>query len=94
MVKEKVVPVTKQVKVPGLQNLCPFGCEDDQLDEWGYCRHLVGFTNDNKIMELRQRGSPKERVKKSDIIVPREPSSRVYRDVPAEVTEELPEPTE
>jgi|SRR6516162_5469576 hypothetical protein len=26
-------------------NACPFGCPDDQLDEHGYCRHLIGFTN-------------------------------------------------
>jgi hypothetical protein len=25
-------------------NRCPFGCADDQLDQHGYCHHLVGFT--------------------------------------------------
>lgn len=25
-------------------NACPFGCVDRQLDQHGYCRHLVGFT--------------------------------------------------
>lgn len=24
-------------------NFCPFGCEDREVDEHGYCRHLVGF---------------------------------------------------
>lgn len=26
-------------------NACPFGCKDQQLDQHGYCRHLVGFTD-------------------------------------------------
>lgn len=26
-------------------NACPFGCEARQLDQHGYCRHLVGFTD-------------------------------------------------
>jgi hypothetical protein len=26
-------------------NACPFGCEDEELDRFGYCRHLVGFTD-------------------------------------------------
>lgn len=26
-------------------NACPFGCPDQKLDENGYCKHLVGFTN-------------------------------------------------
>lgn len=25
-------------------NACPFGCKTQQLDQHGYCRHLVGFT--------------------------------------------------
>ena len=32
-------------------NMCPFGCEDEELDDFGYCGHLVGFTNDGKLME-------------------------------------------
>ena len=27
-------------------NACPFGCTFTQLDENGYCHHLIGFTND------------------------------------------------
>jgi hypothetical protein len=26
-------------------NVCPFGCGDSDLDDHGYCKHLVGFTN-------------------------------------------------
>lgn len=36
-------------------NLCPFGCPDDDLDEHGYCFHLIGFTNDKKRIELMKR---------------------------------------
>jgi hypothetical protein len=30
-------------------NYCPFGCPKEDLDEYGYCRHLVGFTNEPKV---------------------------------------------
>ncbi len=36
-------------------NYCPFGCQDAELDERGYCRHLVGFTNNGKEYEQLQR---------------------------------------
>lgn len=29
-------------------NACPFGCEPGDLDEMGYCDHLVGFTNNSE----------------------------------------------
>jgi len=32
-------------------NFCPFGCELDDLDDQGHCRHLVGYTTDGKLME-------------------------------------------
>jgi len=44
-------------------NFCPFGCEDEQLDEHGYCRHLIGFTNDKKNFE------PMVRVKRGRKVV-------------------------
>lgn len=31
-------------------NFCPW-CEDNELDDNGYCRHLIGFTNDGKLYE-------------------------------------------
>lgn len=33
------------------ENHCPFGCSLEELEENGYCRHLVGFTNDKKVFE-------------------------------------------
>jgi hypothetical protein len=30
---------------------CPFGCKDHQTDEYGYCFHLLGFTNDKQTFE-------------------------------------------
>ncbi len=32
-------------------NLCPFGCHPDELDECGYCRHLVGFSKGKEMFE-------------------------------------------
>lgn len=32
-------------------NACPFGCDIKHLDQNGYCRHLIGFTNDKKTFE-------------------------------------------
>lgn len=39
-----------------IDNHCPFGCCLADLDEHGYCRHLVGFTNDGKTYEAQIRG--------------------------------------
>jgi hypothetical protein len=33
------------------KNYCPYGCPTEDLDEYGYCVHLQGFTNDGKIVE-------------------------------------------
>lgn len=35
-------------------NHCPMGCALEDLDEYGYCPHLVGFTNDGKVVETVQ----------------------------------------
>lgn len=32
-----------------IKNHCPFGCSMEQLDEHGYCQHLIGFTNGSKV---------------------------------------------
>ena len=37
--------------VRGKVNACPFGCGFSKLDENGYCRHLIGFSNDQKTFE-------------------------------------------
>ena len=64
----------------------------EDLDDNGYCRHLVGFTTDGKQMEPtsinsmgRQvtLGHTKMPVRKTDQLVPITVSSRVYRDVDA-----------
>jgi hypothetical protein len=34
------------------ENYCPFGCQDTDLDEYGYCHHLVGFTNNGHTAEM------------------------------------------
>ncbi len=45
-------------EVKPIENHCPFGCPDHNLDELGYCEHLLGFTSDGFVMEplvLRRR---------------------------------------
>ena len=37
------------------KSYCPYGCDVRQVDEKGYCRHLVGFCADGKTVELRER---------------------------------------
>jgi hypothetical protein len=39
-------------------NACPFGCGTKDLDEHGYCYHLVGFTvpGNDKVMEVFEPG--------------------------------------
>jgi len=32
-------------------NFCPYGCNDEELDEQGYCFHLIGFSPDGKKLE-------------------------------------------
>lgn len=32
-------------------NHCPFGCQAGDLDDHGYCFHLMGFTDDKKTYE-------------------------------------------
>lgn len=47
-------------------NACPYGCDMEDIDDNGYCKHLVGFTNDGKGMEpmvMDDRGRRMVRVK-------------------------------
>jgi hypothetical protein len=37
-------------------NFCPFGCNDDELDEQGYCFHLIGFSPDGRKLERNEVG--------------------------------------
>lgn len=70
-------------------NFCPFGCASADLTEGGYCRHLVGFSNDGKIMEVLKRdrmgqyfvdGTENKPVLSSDILERITTSFRVYRE--------------
>lgn len=73
-----------------VKNLCPFGCADTQLNEHGYCHHLIGWTQDRKTYErraVRRNGLEithfRELVTKDMVIVetPRN-SDRVYHEEP------------
>jgi hypothetical protein len=69
--------------------LCPFGCgvKNRGVDDRGYCKHLVGFTVDCNVMELRSRwrgreicGAFTEEVRKTDVLVQMPTQTfRVYR---------------
>lgn len=78
-----------------LVNGCPFGCGHEDLDKRGYCRHLVGFTNDGEVLEPLVRTGEDEvkvvgpglkdkpkKVQPGDVLVKITTSSRVYRQVP------------
>lgn len=48
-------------------NACPYGCQDEELDQSGYCHHLIGFTlrgNDRMFHPIKHRpnrdGTPSE----------------------------------
>lgn len=43
-------------------NFCPFGCEDHELDENGWCGHLVGFYNGGNTYEPRIRRKADRRI--------------------------------
>lgn len=49
--------VAEAIAAAGMVNYCPCGCTLEDLDEHGYCDHLVGFTNDKKKYEalIRER---------------------------------------
>ena len=49
------MPAANVSKYVDQRNHCPLGCMDAQLDEHGYCCHLVGFTNIGKFMETVSR---------------------------------------
>ena len=38
-------------KPDGIENLCPFGCLNEELNDIGHCKHLIGFTSNGKTYE-------------------------------------------
>lgn len=69
-------------------NFCPFECDDHDLDEQGYCRHMVGITEDKKTyepVEVRPNGYrfinglKPEKILKTDQLVRITTCYRVYR---------------
>ncbi len=80
-------------------NFCPYGCENHELDEFEYCRHLIGFTPPGRkdvyeYMPPPEPGDKKKRrtvdgndvrpVQRGDKLVRITTSYRVYRDVDLE----------
>ena len=85
-----------QTKAGRIVNACPFGCADGELDEHGYCRHLVGFTPPGRkdvyehmppaepgegVLRRAVRAGDVRPVIRSDKLVRITTSHRVYRDV-------------
>lgn len=71
----------------GIPNFCPFGCETKNLDDNGYCHHLIGFTNGGSTYEPRMPvgngravvlGSKRQPLKKGMVLVKITTSARVY----------------
>lgn len=44
-------PGPDQDKPEGIENLCPFGCTNEELNDIGHCKHLIGFTSNGKTFE-------------------------------------------
>ena len=44
---EDIEDVKEEIRknIGAVKNHCPCGCTNESLDEHGYCKHLVGFTN-------------------------------------------------
>jgi hypothetical protein len=72
-------------------NFCPFNCGLEDLDDLGYCEHLIGFTTDGKTLEpmvADSRGRKKvlggkeheQKVRPTDKLIRITVSSRVYRE--------------
>ncbi len=82
----------KAKKLGLVVNACPFGCESDDLDDLGYCRHLVGFTSDRQTLERLEaepaegkdkrmvQGHQCEAVRRTDKLVRITSNYRVYRE--------------
>jgi hypothetical protein len=43
--------IARAVRNGGVHNACPFGCVGRAVDDKGYCKHLVGFSEDCKTYE-------------------------------------------
>lgn len=71
-------------------NVCPFGCADNNVDENGYCYHLVGTSDDKKTYEpmvldpvrnIRVTDRRRKKLKDGDKLIRCSNNFRVYRDV-------------
>jgi hypothetical protein len=69
LIKAQAVAMGRKV------NACPFHdadgakkCQERHLDEHGYCRHLVGFSNDGKTYEPMVRNAMGKRIVRPKMI--------------------------
>ncbi len=40
-----------------MRSFCPFGCDDDNVDEYGRCYHVIGYSPDGKHVEPLERSA-------------------------------------
>ncbi len=51
-IDDKVAPEEEgSIALKQVEIHCPYGCGMEEADERGYCEHLLGFTNDRKVLE-------------------------------------------
>lgn len=64
--RESLLSPLMQWKQAGVTpNLCPYGCPDEDLDEFGYCYHLIGFANADPLGNKPRIGT---RVEKHEVV--------------------------
>jgi hypothetical protein len=75
---------------------CPYGCAEGRTDEHGYCRHLIGFTNNSEAECKKGLGWYEPMIKGADgrrlVMVRRQPVAKMpnynYDDEESEDVEE------
>jgi hypothetical protein len=63
-------PAQEASKPDGIDNLCPYGCTNDELNDIGHCTHLLGFSTNGKTLEPQ--------IKRMRLA--RDPEGRLLRD--------------
>lgn len=75
-------------------NFCPFGCQEQHLDDHGYCRHLVGFTlpGDPTKYEpmVKRNGKRVVQVPRPKVKVGADEEGDVFEDGPPQYQDVLP----
>jgi hypothetical protein len=60
--ESQLSPLMQWKNAGGVPNLCPYGCPDEDLNEHGYCYHLIGFANCDQMGGKPKVGARVERM--------------------------------